>query len=198
MSTQPRWFTETKDGHSQWYIDRFRKMAEEGADLAGEARTIDAMLPRGARVLDAGCGPGRLGGELHQRGHVVVGVDVDPALIAAAQEDHPGPRWLVGDLSEFDLSDEEPFDIAVAAGNVMLFVAPGTERKVLERLAAHVRPGGRIVIGFRRNDDYSYGSFDADITAAGLRLEHRFSTWDLEPFTRESDFAVSILRLPAN
>ncbi len=195
MSTQPRWFTETKDGHSQWYIDRFRTMAAEGADLAGEARMIDAMLPRAARVLDGGCGPGRLGGELHQRGHVVVGVDVDPELIAAAEEDHPGPRWVVGDLSEFSLADEEPFDLAVVAGNVMLFVAAGTERKVLERLAAHVRPNGRIVIGFRRSDDYAYGRFDADIAAAGLDLEHRFSTWDLEPFTRESDFAVSVLRV---
>lgn len=194
MSTKPRWFTDTKDGHSQWYIERFRTMASEGVDLAGEARMIDAMLPRRSRVLDAGCGPGRLGGELHQRGHVVVGVDVDPELIAAAEEDHPGPRWLVGDLAELDLADEEPFDIAVVAGNVMLFVAPGTERRVLERLAAHVRPGARIVIGFRRAEEYSYGRFDADITAAGLTLEHRFSTWDLEPFTRESDFAVSVLR----
>ncbi|NKY07717.1 SAM-dependent methyltransferase, partial [Cellulomonas hominis] len=49
---------------SQWYVERFRTMAAQGADLAGEARMIDAMVPRGARVLDAGCGPGRVGGEL--------------------------------------------------------------------------------------------------------------------------------------
>ncbi|HLU43161.1 MAG TPA: class I SAM-dependent methyltransferase, partial [Microthrixaceae bacterium] len=150
MSRRPtRWETDTGEGHSQWYIERFRTMAAEGADLAGEARMVDAMLPRGSRILDAGCGPGRVGGELHQRGHRVVGVDVDPELVAAAEEDHPGPRWLVADLAALDLADEEPFDLVVVAGNVMLFVAPGTERKVLERLAAHVRPGGRIVIGFR-------------------------------------------------
>ena len=33
MSTPPRWFTDTDDGHSQWYIERFRTMAAEGADL---------------------------------------------------------------------------------------------------------------------------------------------------------------------
>src|SRR5699024_7131076 len=90
MARTTRWFTETEEGHSQWYIDRFRTMAAEGADLTGEARLMDAMLPRAARVLDAGCGPGRLSGELYQRGHQVVGVDVDPALIEAAAQDHPG------------------------------------------------------------------------------------------------------------
>src|SRR5690606_23290857 len=130
----PRWITDTKEGHSEWYVERFRSMAAEGADLAGEARLVDTMVPRGARILDAGCGPGRVGGELHARGHTVVGVDVDPVLVAAAAEDHPGPTWLVGDLAELDLPArgiDEPFDLAVMAGNVMVFLAPGTEAEVL-------------------------------------------------------------------
>ena len=64
-------------GHSEWYIERFRSMAAEGQDLDGEARLVDAMVPRGARVLDAGCGPGRVGGRLAALGHHVVGVDID-------------------------------------------------------------------------------------------------------------------------
>src|SRR5690606_41650925 len=102
MTQRPRWFTNTKPGHSQWYIERFRTMAREGADLEGEARLIDAMVARGSRILDAGCGPGRVGGALHRRGHAVGGVDVDPELMEAAGEDHPGPRWVVGDLAADD------------------------------------------------------------------------------------------------
>jgi SAM-dependent methyltransferase len=195
MTGTPRWFTGTKDGHSQWYVERFRTLAAEGADLAGEARLLDAMLPRGARVLDAGCGPGRVGAELHARGHEVVGVDVDPVLVAAAREDHPGPTWLVGDLSELDL-DVEPFDAAVVAGNVLVFVAPGTESQVLARRDGRGRAGGRIVVGFALDRDYSVERLDADAATAGLTVEQRFATWDLVPFDADADFAVTVLRVP--
>ncbi|HNP56404.1 MAG TPA: class I SAM-dependent methyltransferase [Gordonia sp. (in: high G+C Gram-positive bacteria)] len=198
MSTpSPRWITETAPGHSEWYIERFRTMAADGADLVGEARLIDAMVPRGARILDAGCGPGRLGGYLHEVGHRVVGVDVDPKLIAAAQEDHPGPKWLVGDLAELDLPARDvtdPFDVIVCAGNVMVFLAPGTEAQVLRRLAAHLADEGRIVVGFHTNRELALDDFDEAVVEAGLHLDLRLATWDLRPWADDADFAVSILR----
>jgi SAM-dependent methyltransferase len=189
-----RWQTETSPGHSEWYVERFRRLAAEGEDLAGEARLVDAMLPPRARVLDAGCGPGRVGAVLHERGHTVVGVDVDPVLIEAARADHPGPRWLVADLAELDLGDEEPFDGAVLAGNVMVFVAPGTEAAVLRRVAAHVQAEGFVVTGFHVDRELSLTEFDRAVEEAGLRLEHRFATWDLRAWHHEADFAVSVLR----
>ncbi len=195
MTDRPRWFTHTDPGHSQWYVERFRTLAREGTDLEGEARLVDAMAERGSRVLDAGCGTGRLSGALHRRGHVVVGVDADPELVAAAEADHPGPTYVVADLSRLEL-DEAPFDLVVCAGNVMVFLAPDSERGVLERLRRHTRPGGRIVVGFRREAHYPYSRFNVDLRNAGLSLEHRFGTWGLDPFTPESDFAVSVLRVP--
>ena len=182
--------------HSHWYVERFRRMAANGADLAGEARLVDAMLPRGSRVLDAGCGPGRVGAELAARGHTVVGVDVDPVLVAAAEADHPGPRWLVGDLVELDLPAvgiSEPFDVVVCAGNVMTFLADGTEVEVLRRMGAHLAPGGRVVLGFGAGRGYAFDRFFDDVTAAGLRVDVALATWDLRPFTPSSDFLVAVL-----
>ncbi|CAM3299283.1 class I SAM-dependent DNA methyltransferase [Tsukamurella hominis] len=191
MST-PRWFTDTKEGHSEWYIERFRTMAREGADLAGEGRLVDAMVARESRILDAGCGPGRIGGYLHSVGHDVTGVDVDPKLIAAAQEDHPGPRWLVQDLAELDL--DGTFDAIVCAGNVLVFVAEGTETTVLANFRKHLTPDGFAIVGFHTNRGLTPDQLDAHAAEAGLRTDLRLATWDVKPWHDGADFAVSILR----
>jgi SAM-dependent methyltransferase len=172
-------------------------MAAEGADLDGEARLLDAMLARGSRVLDAGCGPGRVGAGLAARGHVVVGVDADAELIEAAKGDHPGPIWLVADLAELDLAaqgEPEPFDAAVCAGNVMPFLAPGSEGEVLRRIATHLRHDGLLVAGFGVDRGYALADFDIQACAAGLELEHRWATWDLRPWHDDAPFAVTVLR----
>lgn len=196
--TANRWLQaiEKNPGHSAWYIERFRTMAAEGADLDGEARLVDAMVGRGARILDAGCGPGRVGGRLHALGHQVVGVDIDPALVAAAEEDHPGPTWLTGDLATLDLAAAgiaEPFDVIVCAGNVMTFLDPATNRAVLGRFAAHLAPEGRAVVGFGAGRGYAFDDFLADVTAAGVRADVLLSSWDLRPFGPSSDFLVAVL-----
>ena len=183
---------EENPGHSQWYIDRFRKLADEGTDLHGEARLVDAMVGRGARILDAGCGPGRVGGRLARAGHDVTGVDLDPLLIAAARKDHPGARWLVGDLSELDLPGEG-FDVIVCAGNVMTFLAPDTRRPVLGRMKDHLRDGGRAVIGFGTARGYPTEQFLGDAAAAGLVPDVLLATWDLRPYRNDSDFLVAVL-----
>jgi SAM-dependent methyltransferase len=181
--------------HSLRYVERFRSMASRGQDIVGEARLIDAMLGRGGRVLDAGCGPGRLGGHLHTVGHDVVGVDVDPVLIAAAEEDHPGPTWLVGDLAEMDLPARgvnADFDVIVCAGNVMTFVAPSTRVAVLAGFARHLGPAGRVVVGFGAGREYPFSQFLDDAAGGGLAVDVLLSTWDLRPFTAESEFLVGI------
>ena len=195
MVTQPRWFTETPEGNSHRYVQRFRELAQGGADLDGEARLIDAMVGRGARILDAGCGSGRTAAALFGRGHFVLGVDVDPVLVAAAEQDHPGPQWLVADLAGLDLRSRgyaDSFDMIVCAGNVMSYVAAGTEIAVLSGFREHLAPQGRAVIGFQ-GDRYAVGDFDGHVAAAGLVLEQRFATWDLRPWHREAEFVVSVI-----
>lgn len=191
-----RWQRERSASDSRDYIARFARLEAEGTDLHGEARTVDAMLPRGARILDAGCGAGRLAAELARRGHQVTGVDLDPVLVAAARE-YPELTVHEADLATLDLPGER-FDAVVAAGNVMIFVARGTERQVLERLAAHLVPGGVLVTGFATDYEYGVDEFDADLAAVGLVREHRFATWDLRPWHADAGWAVTVARKPAS
>jgi SAM-dependent methyltransferase len=189
---------ENNPGHSSWYVERFRSMAAAGDDLAGEARFVDAMSARGARVLDAGCGPGRVGGQLAELGHTVVGVDIDPVLIAAAEDDHPGPTWLVADIADVDLPSmgiREGFDVIVCAGNVMTFLAPDTRRPTLAGFAAHLRAGGRVVVGFGAERGYPFDEFLDDVEQVGLHADVLLSSWDLRPFMADAGFLVAVLSL---
>lgn len=187
--------TAANPNHSAWYVQRFRDMAANGADLVGEARLVDALAPRGATILDAGCGPGRHAGHLHERGHTVVGVDLDPILIEAAEADFPGPRYFVGDLATFELPADAPqaYDVVFSAGNVMGFLHPDTRRPVLASIAGWLKPDGRAVIGFGAGRGYAFDDFFADAAAAGLSVENAFSSWDLRPYTPEASFLVAFL-----
>jgi magnesium-protoporphyrin O-methyltransferase len=86
-------------------VGRIRETVRQGR--AGMRAMLLDWLPRdlsGARVLDAGCGPGQLAVEAARRGAHVLGVDLSPALISLARERHPhdagGGRltFRVGDM----------------------------------------------------------------------------------------------------
>lgn len=195
-----RWESEIVGARWQDYVGRFAKMYDEGADLEGEARFADAMAPRQATILDAGCGVGRLAAGLAARGHFAIGVDKDPGLLEQARRRHPETTFVESDLltlsAELLAAHGFPgaFDIIVVAGNVMVFLAPGTERAVLQNLRGLLKPDGRLVTGFATDRDYPLSAFDLDLVAAGFRLEQRFATWHLDPWTEESSWATSVLR----
>jgi ubiquinone/menaquinone biosynthesis C-methylase UbiE len=177
----------------QDYDRRFAEIAASGVDMHGEATFVEALGVRS--VLDAGCGTGRVGIELARRGLEVIGVDADPGMLEAARSKAPELEWLVGDLSTLDLGGRR-FDAVVMAGNVMIFVVPGTEGAVLERSAAHLVPGGLVVAGFQLvPGGLTLERYDDLAAAAGLTLAERFATWDRDPWVAGGNYAVSVHRL---
>lgn len=185
------------------YATRIAAIAATGKDMHGEARFCSALASPGARILDAGCGTGRVGARLAELGFDVVGVDVDSSMLAVAAR-IPGVRWQHGDLASLDLPGAgiaDPFDLIVAAGNIFPFLAPGTGSAVAARLAAHLRVGAPLVAGFGL--DYAnlpptaaivaLADYDTWCAAAGLELESRHSTWDGDPWDGHG-YAVSVHR----
>ena len=96
-------------------------------------------------VLDAGCGTGRVAIELARRGIEVVGVDVDPSMLATARDLAPDLEWVEADLTEFDLG--RTFDVVVLAGNVPLFTPDGNPRRTRSQLRRPRRRSG-LIAGF--------------------------------------------------
>jgi SAM-dependent methyltransferase len=190
-------------GEHGGFAAHFSGLIEAGADIEGEARLADAMLPRGATVLDAGAGFGRIGAALQVRGHHVVAVEKDPELVAMAAKLHPDLPMIRSDLLALtpDLLAERGhpsrFDLIVLVGNVIVLLAPDTERQVLARLAALLADGGRILVGFHPTRafanarDYPVEEFVADAEAVGLRVQHRFGSFELAP--PGDDYCVAVL-----
>jgi SAM-dependent methyltransferase len=189
------------------YGAHFARLMDEGVDIEGEARLADVLAPRGGWILDAGSGMGRVGASLLARGHHVVGVDFDTEIIEQSRSTFPDLPVVPSRLDE--LTPEmlsaagfpTAYDLVVCVGNVMILLAPDTERTVLTNLAAVVAPGGRLLVGFALSGapagasrTYPADEFLADCAAAGLTVEARFSTYDLQPFTDQSDYVVHVLR----
>jgi SAM-dependent methyltransferase len=182
-----RWLKETGGTSGASYAARFAALAASGVDVHGEAAYVDALLPPGSRVLDAGCGTGRVAVELARRGHVVAGVDSDASMLAEAPAGDV--TWVLADLAELDLADR--FDLVVAAGNVMVFLAPGTGGAVVERLARHLAPEGLLVSGWR-TDRLAVSAYDAWALAAGLTPVARHATWQGAPWVDGAPWCVAV------
>ena len=187
-----RWDDITGHRSGADYAARFDALAASGADVHGEAAFCAELVPPGGRILDAGCGTGRVAVELARRGFDVAGADNDPSMLEVARRS-ADVRWYDADLAVLELPDR--FDLVVAAGNVVVFLAPGTEAEVVRRLAEHLVPGGLLVSGWR-TDRLPVEAYDAHARAAGLEPVARHSTWQGEPWRPDADWCVAVDRRP--
>jgi len=170
-----------------------------GHSIHGEADLVSALLAEsgGSSVLDAGCGTGRVGIELARRGVRVTGIDADTDMLAAARTKAPDIEWHEADLSDPHGLPDGSFDLVLLAGNVMIFLDPGTEDRVLANLVRRLAPGGMLVSGFSLGpDELSCARYDAMASSVGLAPVARWSTWDRHPFA-DGDYAVSVHRREA-
>ena len=190
------------DDYARAYADRFRSLVERGQDIHGEATFVAEMVAPPARILDAGCGTGRVAVRLAELGYDVVGVDVDESMLAQARAAAPQLDWRLGDLSTFELG--ETFDVVLVAGNTIPLLEPGTLLDACERLGHHLTPGGVVVCGYGLDVDHLPGDCPptalADVDAAfgvlGLDAVMRYGTWDGHAFEPADGYAVTLYAEP--
>lgn len=145
-----------REGAAGWdaraYDESFGFVSDHGEPLV---RLLD---PRpGERVLDLGCGTGRLAADIAARGAETVGVDRDAAMIAAARERfppsaHPSLAFVRGDGEALGRAAglAGPFDAVFSNAALHWMTRPDA---VLRGVRALLRPGGRLVaeLGGRGN-----------------------------------------------
>jgi SAM-dependent methyltransferase len=115
------------------------------------AADVAARAGPGARVLEVGCGPGRLAIRLaREHGLEVTGVDLDPGMIeraranAAASRDGGGPEpsFAVGDAASLPFADRS-FDLVVSTLSLHHWADPAAGLAEIGRV---LRPGGRALV----------------------------------------------------
>ena len=191
------------DAYAGAYAERFDAVADR-PDAHGEADFVASLLAPGGRVLDAGCGTGRVAARLAQQGFDVAGVDVDDAMVAQAQARWPDLPWTVSDLGALT-APATPHDVVVMAGNVVPFIEPDDLAATLRALAEQLTPGGLLVAGFGTDRAHlpagaplvPLRAYDEACVAAGLALVERHAGWGREPWPEDGSdpgYAVSVHR----
>jgi ubiquinone/menaquinone biosynthesis C-methylase UbiE len=139
-----------------WWAYQFRVIHRRG--IAGIDVWDDCLvafivhvlgLKPGQRLLDLACGSGVHALRLARHGIEVVGLDVAPSLVRycagqAAAEGLGGATFVEGDMRA--LAYQEEFDALVMLSTSFGFFDEETNRRVLERIARALRPGGRVLL----------------------------------------------------
>jgi SAM-dependent methyltransferase len=135
------------DQTAEGWAERVRTGTDHNREHLLDPATLAALGDvAGQRVLDAGCGEGRFGRMLAERGAQVTGVDYSPRMIELAQEEERnrplGIRYHVADMVDLAFLPAESFDLAVA---YMCLMDVADHQTAIAQIARVLKPAGRFV-----------------------------------------------------
>lgn len=141
--------------------DRFTRLYDD--DYGDFDADLDLYLPfaerTGGPVLEAMCGTGRVLVPLAQEGLEVVGLDISPAMVAAAQEKleaaglNAHARAQVADIRTMEVA--ERFGLVIIAMNSFMHLPTGEDQlAALGSIKNHLSPGGLLVVDLFNPDPH--------------------------------------------
>lgn len=118
-----------------------------------EVSSIGALAPPGEypRLLDIGCGVGRVCSRLAARGYCVTGIDASTAALCRARASTPGGRFVALDAKHVG-DPRWTFDVAIALWNSIGFDSRDDDEQTLRGVARILRPGGRLLLDLYHPD----------------------------------------------
>jgi SAM-dependent methyltransferase len=131
-----------------------------------EAGLIDAAVPAGSRVLDLGCGVGRVAAELIATGHRVTGVDDSAEMLAHAAA--RGVDTVQADLVGLALGRR--FDVVLLLSHLVNDADPRRRAAFWAAAADHVQPDGQVVVE-RHHPDWIRGAVESTAEHHGVEIE---------------------------
>lgn len=141
----------------------YRADLDTWLDLAGE---------RSKRILDLGCGSGRVAARLADAGHRLTGLDADGVLLSALTASHPEVRAVQADARAFELGAS--FDLVLAPMQlIQLFLSEEDRRGCLECARRHLAPGGSFAAALVDLEPGALPS-DRDLLGDGALTPDRF------------------------
>jgi len=141
-------------------------------------RQVQWLLSRatGTRVLDVGCGVGRIAAPLSAAGVDLVAVDDDPQALGQCGGNAPAATCVQADMRHLDMPPVS-FDMVCCLGNTFCLLHDVDEAvQVMQAWRALLRPGGVIIIDDIPHD--CWGELTEGNWIAGVADDGRQLVWD--------------------
>src|SRR5690625_1390972 len=146
------------------FVDHYRAALERIGLWASEEILFEEFFSKNDRLLDLGCGAGRIAFGLWDRGYrKIEGIDISEKLIGTAQKHaektgRPIP-FFVGDATDLKLADESFDGVIVGFGGLMQIPGRNRRRKALQEIRRILADGGILIFTTHDREMEEYREF---------------------------------------
>lgn len=174
-----------------WYNKNAKKYAQVSESQSNPEQVIEfaALLPKHAKVLDAGCGAGRDTNLLSKKGVNAIGLDISEGLIAVARQQYPNLTFIEGDLRGLPFNNQE-FDGVWAHASLLHLETGEDVSKSLSEFARVLKPKGILHVLVKAQTGDEKTAVVSDKLSEHDRFFQYFTRDEVEQLLQEHNFSI--------